>query len=438
MKRETNIPVIEVTFKGIYLLLIFAWIGCKENTSSKRGNDEIIEISNIIDLTEGFKNIHSVRLSEIVDSITFIPFVTNSQSLMGSAQKRMEFNPQFIFYNNIVFDWEGNYLVSIGRRGNGTFEEPQGVFSVVYKENHFYSKGSKFIEYEMNGKPTGKVRNLYASNEFSSTDFLRSGSLFIAGDNLAVYNYPTTVYFFNTDFQTVSSRVVTNADSLPPYLNQIGDSKFVTYFNDKVLFYNFMNDTIFYVSDTVMESKWIVNFDEKLRLSTQVMLNFRNLMNDYAIERAGGLSYENTKLVQLTNNKHKVVAVYETESYIFFHMIEIALFAEPRGLTQPLPYIIYYDKKTGKSIRVEGNGFEDDLLDMDYFFPQLGIYDSKLISFIWPFELLDYIEKCKETGRKVNPRLIELSKKIDSEDNPILILAHIIDNRHIIAPHTHL
>jgi len=410
----------------IYILsFIFLISGCtgQRKTSSKSDNNEV---SNIIDLTAGFNNIQSVSLSEIADSITFIPFETTSRSLMREGQKYMHFSSKYIFYYDKYYNWDGSYAGSIGRRGSGPYEEPEGVNNLLFKDNHFYSKGSKFIEYDLSGKPTGKIRYLYAAREFESTNFLRGGAEFFTVENyFAVYDYPTTIYFFNTDFETVSSREVFQADSLPPYTPRLGYSKYITHYKDKILFYNFINDTIFYVTETGLEPQWIVSFSDKLRLPTQTILDYQNLLENMVMSRISGGSLENSEIVQLTDNKHKVVAVYETESHVVFFMTEIITFAESRGKTPPKPYIIYYDKNNGKTIRVKGNGFVDDLLGMDFFYPELGIFEGKMITYIWPHELHDYIEKCKESGREVNPQLIALSKKLKPDDNPVLIVAHL-------------
>jgi len=408
----------------IYILsFMFLISGCtgQRKTSSKSDNNEV---SNIIDLTAGFNNIQTVKLSEIADSVTFIPFETTPQSLMGLGQRNIRFTTKFIFFIEKYFNWDGNYLGSIIKKGPGPFEEVDGG-KLLYKDNHFYSKGSKFIEYDLNGKPTGKVKYLYNSREFESNDFLRMGvEFFTVGDNFAIYNYPTTMYYFNKDFETVSSRVVFQADSLPPRTSRIGYSKYITDYKDKILFYNFINDTIFYVTDNGLEPRWIVSFDHPLRLSTNVILDSYNLLANLEIVMRSG-SIENSELIQLTDNKHEVMSVYETESHLFFLMTEIIQFAEPRGKTPPEPYIIYYDKNTGKSTRVKGNGFSDDLLGMDFFYPQLGIFEGKMITYIWPYELFDYIEKYKEKGREVNLQLIALSKKLKPDDNPVLIVAHL-------------
>jgi len=319
----------------------------------------------------------------------------------------------------MCFDWNGRFCGTIVKRGPGPYEDVEGLF-LLFVDNHFYSKGSKFIEYDISGKPTGKVRNLDAATE---PGLWRGGSFSSVGENFVVYDFPTSMYYFNRNFETIASRVVFTADSLPPNPSSIGDSKYITYYKENVLFYNFLNDTIFYVTDTDLIPKWIVSFDDQLRLPTQAMLNSFYLIRQ---ARSGGpSSIESSELVRLTDRKHKVIAAYETNKYVFFQMTEIIQFAAPRGIQPPTPYIIYYEKETGKTTRVNGKGFVDDILGMEFFYPQLGFFDEKMISFIWPFELFDYIKECKERGREVNPKLLTLSKQVKEDDNPILILFHL-------------
>ena len=417
------IHIIHVLIYSIsFIFLLISCIGVGKTSSEIESN----EVNNTIDLAIGFKNIQEVRLSEIADGVTFLPFETTRQSLMGEGQKNLIFDSKFIFYFDKCFDWNGKYFGSIIKKGQGPFEEPEGG-ELLFKDNHFYSQGSKFIEYDLTGKPTGKVRNLYTARDLSKNNFLRGGSSFSAvGESFIIYDYPTTLYYFNKNFETISSKIVvqTDSDSLPPYIPSIGDNKYVTYFKDNILFYNFINDTIFYVTETSMNPQWIVRFDDQLRLPTQAMLNSNQLIRELQSHIRSG-SIENSALINLTDNKHKVIATYETEKYIFFQMTEIIQFAISRGKQPPDPYIIYYNKGTGKTIRVKGRGFVDDLLGMDFFYPQLGVFDEKLITFIWPFELIDYIKDSREIGREVNTQLLSLSKQVKEDDNPILILIHL-------------
>ena len=414
----------------LHLMFVLFILGtsCAGNNNESNKNIHINnEISKTIDLTVAFENIQTVKLSEMVDSVIFIPFETTRQSLMGQGQRNIKFSPIYIYYYGMYFDWNGKYGGTIIKKGQGPYEEVDGG-TLAYNNHHFYSKGAKFIEYDITGKPTGKVRNLYASREFGENDFLRGGIDFSSiEENFVIYNYPSTIYIIDRAFETVYSKVVTEVDSLLFIADRIGNSKHISYYKDNVLFYNFMNDTIFYVTNSGLNPQWIVSLDDKLKLSTYVHLNIRKLLRDAMLAMGSGNSIENTELIKLTDNKHKVTEVYETESYLFFVMTEIVMLPAPRNKQLTEPYLIYFDKKTGKTIRVN-KGFEDDILGMDFFFPHLGIYDEKLITFIWPFELFEYIEKCNSRGREVNPQLIELSKKIEPDDNPVLILVHLKKN----------
>ena len=407
------------------LLLLFLLSGCSKSGKSST-QTESDGLSNIIDLTSGLNNIQTIRLSEIADSVTFIPFETTPQSLQGQGQKNLiKFSPSYIYYFGMCFDWTGKFYGAIIKRGQGPYEEIDSG-DLLFVDNRFYSKGSKFIEYDMTGMPTGKVRNLYAARESETNDFLRRGSGFSSvGENFVVYNFPTTLYYFNRNFETIASRVVFSADSLPPHTSSIGDSKYITYYKEKVLFFNFLvNDTIFYVTDTGLNPIWVVNFDDRLRLLSQTIFLFpRDFIGQVA--RGDLSSAESSEYAKQTDHKHKVIAAYETDKYIFFQMTEIIQLAPLRGKQAPDPYIIYYDKVNGKTTRVNGKGFVDDILGMDSFYPQLGIFDEKMITYIWPYELLSYIDECREKGRVVNPQLLALSKRLKEDDNPILILFHL-------------
>ena len=151
---------------------------------------------------------------------------------------------------------------------------------VLFKDDYFYSMGSKFIEYDSKGTPTGKVVNLYAAREISDNDKFRAGvEFFIAGKNLAIYTYPTRIYFLNTDFETIGSRLVVGSDKIKPSWNTPGKN-FVTYNKDKTIFYNFMNDTIFYVTDDGLEPQWVVNFTVDQRLSVEALLTDSKIFYD--------------------------------------------------------------------------------------------------------------------------------------------------------------
>ena len=394
---------------------------------------EVAENSRVINIDDAFKDIREIRLSDIADSVSFLPLETTQNGLVSNINANFIFTPSLIIYFSGIFDWTGKFKGNIIKRGQGPYEEPEGG-KLLFHNNNFYSKGTKLIEYDNTGSPTGKVRRLYESRIFSDNDELRSSAAFFsAGKNLAVYAYPNLIYFINTDFKTIDARLVAGTDTIKPHIERTIRDDFVTYYKDKTIFYNFMNDTIFYVTDEGLEPQWVVNFTGDQRLSTETILIDGRLFREeeFNLMVSGSTEYENTRRVLLFDKKLYANGVFETDNYIFFQMHEMTPFAKLRGREEKAPYIVIFDKSTQQTFRVKGNGFVDDLTGLvgmsgkNYFFPSKGIIDEKMIRAVWPFDILDFVKECQEAGRTVDPRLLEFSKTLDPEDNPVLILVHL-------------
>ena len=84
-----------------------------------------------------------------------------------------------------------------------------------------------------------------------------------------------------------------------------------------------------------------------------------------------------------------------------------------------------YDKQTGETVAIAGDGLIDDIDNGMTFFPQYGICNNAMVSSVWPFELKEYIQKKAEKGESVSNRLIALADSLNDEENPILIIAHL-------------
>ena len=415
--------------KIIYTLIMIPYLLCcmDGKKTAKREALEEKENSRIIDFNDAFRDIREIRLTDIADSVSFLPLETKQNGFVSNINM-FEFIPSCIVYYQGIFDWTGKFKGNIVKRGQGRYEEP-GIRNLLFHDNHYYSQGTKFIEYDNTGSPTGKIGSLLEEDK----NALRAGvAFFNAGNNLAVYSYPNRIYFLNTDFEIICSRLVAGTDTMKPNGDDIGKN-FITYYKDKTLFYNFMNDTIFYVTETGLEPQWIVSFTGDQRLSTDALLMNFNIFRDEEIKmlNSGMNNFENTKRVLLFDNKHIALGVFETKNYILFPMQILTPLHAARRKEVKAPYVILFDKSTHQTFRVKGDGFVDDLTglagmtDKNYFFPSKGIIDEKMIHVVWPFEILDFIKECQESGHEVDPRLLEFSKTLDPEDNPVLILVHL-------------
>ena len=393
-------------------------------SSNKTQTGQSTEVDNIIRLTNAIENMQEGFLSEIADSISFIILETRNDCLLGGSGTSLSFSPHFINDFTYCFDWNGKFNRRIGRRGNGPCEDPaEQYYRILFKDNHFYSKGMKLIEYDNNGRCTGKERNLYGvdRNKGQFSGLFNATSFDFAGNNFMIFSHPDTIFFLNKDFQFVTSRqVLASFPAQTRYLNPIG-GPFTTSYHDTTVFYNFFNDTIFHVTDTDITPKWIVDFDNKKKVPIEYLARQGELMS--AALRSGNL--ENSEMIKMSDNKIVVKSVYETNRHIFLLWSELIPFAVPRNKKSAIPQVAFYDKSTGKTTAVKGIGFTDDILGMGYFYPICGAYVDKLVKTIWPFELHEFIDECHSNGKEIHPKLLELAKNVKPEDNPILIVAYL-------------
>ena len=200
------------------LSLALCLLGCKNNKGpvsleSQNPATQPERKDNIIHLSAAIENAkEEMLLSELVDSISYIPMETNPSSMVRGIS-RMSFNlsPEYIFYCNQCYDWKGKFIRSIGRVGQGPCEDVSARYAdIIYHKDSFYGNRYKIIEYDRNGNCTGKERtwNTAKSLEERGTGFSYMVCLAPAGDNLMLYNFPDTVYFMDTDYKFVVKRAM--------------------------------------------------------------------------------------------------------------------------------------------------------------------------------------------------------------------------------------
>lgn len=101
---------------------------------------------NIIHLSVAIENAREeMLLSELVDSISYIPMETTPNGMVQGI-KRMLFNlsPEHIFYCNQCYDWKGKFIRSIGRVGQGPCEDVSARYAnIIYHKGFFYGNGYK-------------------------------------------------------------------------------------------------------------------------------------------------------------------------------------------------------------------------------------------------------------------------------------------------------
>ena len=408
----------------IILILGAMILGFTACSNKKTVNPNPVVRDNIIHLSTAIKNVREeMMLSELVDSVRYIPLETNPNCMLGNYQ-RLTFSPQYIFYLNYCFDWNGQFLFRIGSQGQGACEDIYAhVAEIVYLNNHFYGNASKIIEYDDRGKCTGKELSWFTQKTMDTAPvghLVNQVCFAPAGENLMFYNSPDTVYFINTDYEFVAKRSMMpwNRKGIAPSMESV---KYTSYYKDTTLFYNFYTDTVFTVTPTSLIPRWVVELDEELRFPTRYLYEDGLLSEAFKCWESGNL--ENAKMIKLLDHKYMVSGVFETERFVFLLVYESMPFRELRKVPDTPPLIAIYNKRTGETFAVKQ--VVDDLGGMKAFFPSWGAYNEKLLATIWPYKLKEFIEEEQSAGRTVAPQILNLMKRVREDDNPILIIANL-------------
>ena len=143
-----------------YLSALIVLGACSNNTK------EVKEEKNVIHLAEAIENPIKMNLSEIVDSIVFIP-ISSKEEFIRDPQFMSYSKPYLMVYPRCVFNMKGEFVGYLGSIGQGPGEECNADgYSNYYDEqqNKFYTRGYKIIQFDENRKFTGKEVQITGEN----------------------------------------------------------------------------------------------------------------------------------------------------------------------------------------------------------------------------------------------------------------------------------
>lgn len=395
-----------------YFLLgaeIAGFVGCNQGASSETTNPP--EKSHKIELSEAISHIRPVKLSEIVDSITYFPLSNNH--LLSDSKTTLSENYLFVGAN--AFDWQGNYLFEIGNRGQGAGEEIY-LNAIIEADQSFYSQGDKLIAYDNKGEFAGRERLII---DFHPLDMGRADT-----SGIVMYTLDS-LYFWDKNLNLKKGmRVVPDWPEKSVMFTSNRLLRFFFTHRDSVLFYNYINDTIYRVLNDNIQPRWVIDLKED-------KIPIKYLLGDELKRVETGAKYfmnsnlSNWEYLKETDNKIRAFSVYESEDYVFVYWFRLFDYWQLRQLPPTKFQIAYFDKHTGKTTAVDRDGFVDDISSLGIFYPILGTHDNCMINTYWPFELQERMDSLQRIGKPVDKKLQDLLEKMSPEDNPIVVMAHL-------------
>ena len=418
-----------------YLSALIVLGACSNNTK------EVKEEKNVIHLAEAIENPVKMNLSEIVDSIVFVP-ISSKEAFIRDPQLISYSKPYLMVYPGSIFNMQGQFVGSIGSIGQGPGEECNiDGYGNFYDEqqNNFYTIGHKIIQFDKERKFTGKEVQITfrdKTNGDKLTKGLSSPYAFLrSGKYNVVINFPDSAFWINEDLQIVKKVRLIPEDL---FSNSPGGRISMPYTfstnNDTTIFFNCFTDKLYSVTEDGINERWKINIG-KAKADNRCFLNYeKELIEDEMAKIVRSSSRdissmktiaENSKLAELIDGKKWIGRAWETGRYVMMYWKDLLAFPEFRT-GKNLTYWAVYDKRTKETKAV--SYLKNDMDGCVDFSPSeaiLGINDGVLMAAVWPYAVYSYVQRKKEKGEPVDPRLEELLMDYDEEDNPILVLAYL-------------
>lgn len=386
------------TYSRIIILLVcIQIIACshkKDGATNNMSEDEPYHIN----LPETGED--EIVVSKIAKKIEYIPLETTEKSFFNFGRLHIEIEDSFVVISDkdkiLVFNKKGKFIRKIGKTGKGPGEFVR-VIDMTLLEDTFYitSTGVRTItKYNMDGNFINTIPNLQLKYFTSTTDC-----------GFVWYNWEKgNIVYFDNNFNATDTLQVEH-DVSPIKANSMinfpkGEKCFFKYKN-KLLFNNYLNDTIWDVTNKRKEPFMVFNLKEKLLpsftpedLSDESQKKFHNLFNDHEL-----LKVAMGDTLILINRMKWNVELPEDES------------------------LYTYNKVSSEIKRSKTGILKDDLHGGVELYPN-QLCDNKIISFIFYNQIKWHYDNADNNNDKMF--WTELHEKVsDRNSNPILVILEL-------------
>jgi hypothetical protein len=381
------------------LLLIWLICLCTCCSSSAQKKEQVKSTESpvksvFIDLPKTGEN--RLNVSEFADTIMYVPLETNSKSfLRGIVQ--LQLTDQYLFINGFdrlfMFSKDGKFIRQIGRNGKGPGEYANIFGFAVNKDTIFITSTGKqsVIKYTVKGD--------FVEEQPTTTQLARFN---ITPDNSIIWydHGKGNLVFFDRKFQKADTIAVDYNVSSERFTYSWWDG-FDTFFHKgdhRLLFSNYMSDTIWDISNGKKEIGYVMNLGKQL------------LPQKYQIEYSQG-DFERFKKNAAPYQK---INLFETPSFLFLFQ---------KGWIDREINSTYLKDRTSNTVRkFEDPSVYDDLVGMQKLTPEFTT-NNCIIATISPTHLIEGLKKGQKTGEKTpSPLFLQQMAKVKENDNPILVI----------------
>lgn len=332
-----------------------------------------------------------VKLSEIAADILYIPLETKDEFVCGDSYDIRYVNNEIIVGTNRKFyhlDMAGNYLNTIGTRGEGPEEYNVGLlyFLDPYKKYLYVQDFHELTCYTFDGKFVKKVKtpnlNMGEAERFGENYIIYSNDTYFANKN-----EPNQLFIID-ELGKVTKKIKGYIEEGKRYGTILSSRDIVYTFNGFVNFKPALENVIYRIDDSMKK---------------KIVYKFKCGLKDIDISK-------NEIDVRNRNRSISIYQVHETQKYLFLLY----------GLEKRICCGMYdKQKKTFKNVRIV-----DDLSGGIDFVPAGRCYGGFLQMAYFPSvfkERKSYGSSSLSHRRKEFEHILSL----DDEDNPVLVVVRL-------------
>jgi len=385
----------------LFLLIISVFcISCKNESSTQITTDAEFTISITTDI---LKNVHTGKLSELVDSARFINLEVTDESLIVNIKKiRFYDNKIFILDRQnkrgvLVFDTAGKYLYTIGRMGAGPAEFASlWSFTINKYTNQVIlldAVGQKLIYYTLAGESISDKRLKYT---YSNIEML--------GKNCIASTIMGTQSDYSLHLLDAEGNEGKTMFTRKPY-HLVEIFKPIVVYNDTLLYMQHYDDAVYHITPEGARVRTMVDYGE-YRVTEDKLE--KNALAPIWLPK-----------VDCMQNTHYYT---ETQNHIYFGFNYKTM--EPSS-----PYYVLYNKKNKKSTIYTNSIFDNiafypiapEIIDVNSNDEFIAVMEAYILLKAYNEAKADY-NKWDEATRKQYDEMQGFIDTLDNDSNPVLML----------------
>ena len=379
----------------------FALCACGGNPS------EVIDTSDLVHVPfeSALKHERALKLSDIADSVCYIPLETTDESLIrrikyGNIIKTSDYWLLPFVDELFQFADDGKFVRMVGAKGKGP-----GEFNYITDIDANEAAGHIYLM-----ATDGKI-NVYDLTSGKFLYAMKSPSRDMHA--FAMLDDKTSVtYLPNSNGSQPYQLIISNVDGdtlhiFPrydrfeskdgvPYSLSTDNDRYLFRYGDLLCYKEYYSDTLFVVKPDKLEARYVLD------------LGKHSMPPEHRFEAYGG----DFKRFQADAADYIRPQVIESENYLFMPYIFW-------GVNEYNPQMVIYDKKNKESFAIGKGYIENDFGGMP-FMPDHAIAPNVLISYLDTERIFKYAEEENPAVLK-HPQL----KKLKEDDNPVLMVVYL-------------